>query len=73
MPLPKTMSAQEAMVIGTAGYTAMLAVLALQRHGLTPASGPGRGDRCGRGGGIGRDRDFAHRGFAHVNGPPAGG
>ena len=40
VPLPKTMSAREAMAIGTAGYTAMLAVLALERHGLTPASGP---------------------------------
>ncbi len=38
--LPKSMSAREAMAIGTAGYTAMLAVLALERHGLTPASGP---------------------------------
>ncbi len=28
------------MAIGTAGYTAMLAVLALEEHGLTPASGP---------------------------------
>ena len=34
------MSAREAMAIGTAGYTAMLAVMALERHGLTPASGP---------------------------------
>src|SRR5258708_4874898 len=28
------------MAIGTAGYTAMLSVLALEKHGLTPASGP---------------------------------
>jgi acrylyl-CoA reductase (NADPH) len=34
------MRARDAMAIGTAGYTAMLAVLALERHGLTPASGP---------------------------------
>ena len=40
VPLPKTMSAREAMAIGTAGYTAMLAVMALERHGITPASGP---------------------------------
>jgi acrylyl-CoA reductase (NADPH) len=40
VPLPKSMSAREAMAIGTAGYTAMLAVMALDRHGLTPASGP---------------------------------
>jgi acrylyl-CoA reductase (NADPH) len=38
--LPGGMSAREAMAIGTAGYTAMLAVLALERYGLTPASGP---------------------------------
>ena len=35
-----SMSARDAMAIGTAGYTAMLAVMALERHGLTPASGP---------------------------------
>jgi acrylyl-CoA reductase (NADPH) len=40
VPLPKTMSARDAMSIGTAGFTAMLAVMALERHGLTPASGP---------------------------------
>jgi acrylyl-CoA reductase (NADPH) len=38
--LPTSMSARHAMAIGTAGYTAMLAVIALERHGLTPASGP---------------------------------
>jgi acrylyl-CoA reductase (NADPH) len=38
--LPKGMSARSAMSIGTAGFTAMLAVLALERHGLTPKSGP---------------------------------
>jgi len=37
---PAALSAEEAMAIGTAGYTAMLAVLALERHGLTPAAGP---------------------------------
>ena len=40
VPLPKTMSAREAMAIGTAGYTAMLAVMALERHGLTTDKGP---------------------------------
>jgi acrylyl-CoA reductase (NADPH) len=40
VPLPATMSAREAMAIGTAGYTAMLAVMALERHGLTPDKGP---------------------------------
>jgi acrylyl-CoA reductase (NADPH) len=38
--LPDGMSAREAMAIGTAGYTAMLAVLALEQHGLTPVHGP---------------------------------
>jgi acrylyl-CoA reductase (NADPH) len=40
VPLPASMSAREAMAIGTAGYTAMLAVMALERHGLDPARGP---------------------------------
>ena len=38
--LPETMSARNAMAIGTAGFTAMLAVLALEKHGLTPKDGP---------------------------------
>jgi acrylyl-CoA reductase (NADPH) len=38
--LPGRMSAREAMAIGTAGYTAMLAVMALERHGVTPEQGP---------------------------------
>ncbi|TMJ81273.1 MAG: oxidoreductase [Alphaproteobacteria bacterium] len=38
--LPDGMTAREAMAIGTAGYTAMLAVLALEKHGLTPKHGP---------------------------------
>jgi acrylyl-CoA reductase (NADPH) len=38
--LPDGMSAREAMAIGTAGYTAVLAVLALEQHGLTPVHGP---------------------------------
>jgi NADPH:quinone reductase-like Zn-dependent oxidoreductase len=37
---PAAFSAAEAMAIGTAGYTAMLCVLALERHGVTPKSGP---------------------------------
>ena len=40
VPLPPGLSAAEAMAIGTAGYTAMLSVLALERHGLKPADGP---------------------------------
>ena len=38
--LPAGLTRAEAMAIGTAGYTAMLAVMAIERHGLTPASGP---------------------------------
>jgi len=38
--LPDGLSAREAMAIGTAGFTAMLAVLALEKHGLTPQAGP---------------------------------
>jgi acrylyl-CoA reductase (NADPH) len=38
--LPASVTAREAMAIGTAGYTAMLAVMDLERHGLTPMSGP---------------------------------
>jgi acrylyl-CoA reductase (NADPH) len=38
--LPDGMTTRDAMAIGTAGYTAMLSVLALEKHGLTPASGP---------------------------------
>jgi acrylyl-CoA reductase (NADPH) len=40
VPLPGTISTREAMAIGTAGYTAMLAVMALEQHGLTPDRGP---------------------------------
>jgi acrylyl-CoA reductase (NADPH) len=38
--LPEGMSTRDAMAIGTAGYTAMLSVLALEKHGLTPGHGP---------------------------------
>ncbi len=36
---PDAFSARQAMAIGTAGYTAMLCVLALERHGVRPADG----------------------------------
>ncbi|WP_375738321.1 MDR family oxidoreductase [Pseudomonas boanensis] len=39
IPLPKAFSARQAMAIGTAGYTAMLCLLALERHGLKPGQG----------------------------------
>jgi acrylyl-CoA reductase (NADPH) len=38
--LPEGMSTRDAMAIGTAGYTAMLSVLALEKHGLSPKDGP---------------------------------
>ena len=38
--LPDKISAREAMAIGTAGYTAMLSVIALEKAGITPAKGP---------------------------------
>jgi acrylyl-CoA reductase (NADPH) len=38
--LPDGLSARDAMAIGTAGFTAMLAILALEKHGLSPKSGP---------------------------------
>ena len=37
--LPKKFTARQAMAIGTAGYTAMLCVLALEKHGVKPADG----------------------------------
>lgn len=40
VPLPAALTPETAMAIGTAGYTSMLAVMALQAHGLTPARGP---------------------------------
>ena len=40
VPLPQGMSAHDAMAVGTAGYTAMLSVMALERHAITPERGP---------------------------------
>ena len=40
VPLPAGLTARAAMGVGTAGLTAMLAVMALEHHGLTPANGP---------------------------------
>lgn len=39
VPLPSTLTTRDAMAVGTAGFTAMLAVMALEDHGLTPAKG----------------------------------
>ncbi|MFL6180783.1 MAG: oxidoreductase [Actinomycetes bacterium] len=40
VPLPEGLTARQAMVIGTAGFTAALSVHALEQHGLMPDSGP---------------------------------
>ena len=39
VPLPAGLGARQAMAIGTAGFTAMLAVVALEKHGLAPTQG----------------------------------
>ena len=39
VPLPANFTARQAMAIGTAGYTAMLCVLALEKHGIKPEDG----------------------------------
>jgi acrylyl-CoA reductase (NADPH) len=40
VPLPSGLSSRQAMAVGTAGFTAMLAVTALEDHGLKPDQGP---------------------------------
>ena len=52
VPLPDGLSSREAMAIGTAGFTAAMAVAALERHGLTPSAGPVL--VTGAAGGVGR-------------------
>ncbi|WP_345821666.1 MDR family oxidoreductase [Methylobacterium fujisawaense] len=39
VPLPEAFTPRQAMAIGTAGYTAMLCVMALERHGVSPDKG----------------------------------
>ncbi|MEX3942425.1 MDR family oxidoreductase [Paraburkholderia sp. BR10937] len=39
IPLPAGFTPRQTMAVGTAGYTAMLCILALERHGITPAHG----------------------------------
>jgi acrylyl-CoA reductase (NADPH) len=39
-PLPDGITTRQAMAVGTAGFTAMLAVMALEDHGLQPGDGP---------------------------------
>ncbi|TXM68952.1 oxidoreductase [Methylobacterium sp. WL12] len=40
VPLPAGLSPEQTMAIGTAGYTAMLCLMALEAHGVTPKDGP---------------------------------
>lgn len=40
VPIPAPFTPAETMAIGTAGYTAMLCVIALEAHGVTPEQGP---------------------------------
>lgn len=40
VPLPEGLSTRQAMAVGTAGFTSMLAVMALEAHGLKPGDGP---------------------------------
>ena len=51
VPLPEAFTTKQTMAIGTAGYTAMLCVLALEDHGVIPDSGPVLG--TGAAGGVG--------------------
>ncbi len=40
VPLPEGLTTRRAMAVGTAGFTAMLAIMALEDHGLAPGQGP---------------------------------
>lgn len=40
VPLPEGLNTRQAMAVGTAGFTAMLSVMALEDHGLKPGQGP---------------------------------
>lgn len=51
VPLPAGLTTKQAMAIGTAGFTSMLSVIALERHGLKPGNGPVL--VTGAGGGLG--------------------
>jgi acrylyl-CoA reductase (NADPH) len=55
VPLPEGLTTKRAMALGTAGFTAMLAVMALEDHGVTPDKGPGGGEVLvtGAAGGVG--------------------
>ena len=72
--LPEVFSTRQAMAIGTAGYTAMLCVMALERHGLAP--GDGEVLVTGATGGVGsemciRDRSITAAQRSFCSGLPA--
>jgi len=72
VPLPEGLDTRQAMAVGTAGFTAMLAVMALEDHGLAPDQGPVL--VTGAAGGVGSVATaiLAHRGYevAAVTGRP---
>ncbi|WP_283967684.1 acryloyl-CoA reductase [Tritonibacter sp. AK171] len=75
VPLPDGITARQAMAVGTAGFTAMLAVMALEDHGLKPGNGPvGPVLVTGAAGGVGSVATaiLAHLGYevAAVTGRP---
>ncbi len=75
VPLPAGLTARSAMAVGTAGFTAMLAVIALEDHGLRPGQGPVL--VTGAAGGVGSVATaiLAHLGYevAAVTGRPETG
>ena len=69
---PTRLSTRRAMAIGTAGFTSMLAVIALEEHGLDAGcSGSDPGDRCCGGSRLGRRRHPRQAGPSRWRLPPA--
>jgi acrylyl-CoA reductase (NADPH) len=75
VPLPAGLTSEQAMAVGTAGFTSMLSVMALEDHGLTPDKGPVL--VTGAAGGVGSVAVaiLANRGYevAGVTGRPESG
>jgi acrylyl-CoA reductase (NADPH) len=63
VPLPEGLTTRQAMAVGTAGFTAMLSVMALEDHGLAPGQGPVL--VTGAAGGVGSVATaiLAHKGY----------
>ena len=64
VPLPEAFTPRQAMAIGTAGYTAMLSVMALERHGVSP--GKGEVVVTGAAGGVGSTAVALLSGLGHT-------